>query len=67
MKIEIYKIKNQLKYEVIMENKSFEDLEKEKQERLEKIAQDNCILRVVAGSHAYGTNLLVIGTKEVYL
>lgn len=28
-----------------------------KQLELEKFAEDNCILRVVAGSHAYGTNL----------
>lgn len=28
----------------------------EKQRQLEKIAEDNCILRVVAGSNAYGTN-----------
>lgn len=28
----------------------------EKQKQLEKIAEDNCILKVVAGSNAYGTN-----------
>lgn len=31
--------------------------ELEKQNQLENIASKNCILRVVAGSHAYGTNL----------
>lgn len=32
-------------------------MENEKQIKLEKLATDNCILRVVAGSNAYGTNL----------
>jgi len=31
--------------------------QQEKQRQLEKIAEENCILRVVAGSNAYGTNL----------
>jgi predicted nucleotidyltransferase len=42
-----------------MTQKTQEQLEQErieKQQKLEKIAEDNCILRVVAGSNAYGTN-----------
>lgn len=41
-----------------MEKKSLQEIEQqERQERLEKLAEENCILRVVAGSHAYGTSL----------
>lgn len=42
-----------------MAQKTQEQLEQErleKQQQLERLAEDNCILRVVAGSNAYGTN-----------
>ncbi len=32
-------------------------MQEDKQKELEQLAEKNCILRVVAGSHAYGTNL----------
>ena len=35
-----------------------EKIAEEKQEELETLANENCLVRVVAGSHAYGTNIV---------
>lgn len=38
-------------------NEVNQTIDEEKQQELENLADKNCILRVVAGSHAYGTNI----------